>query len=343
MVNERTACPYCSYPVAEEHVTMWDGRPYCRKCVEEVSPSLLRFYSEGKKLQDILDRSDISVLNYLNYIGKLYLLSVIMIFGLPGVLLVLLGKIELRGLLFVLGIFGVGGTVFMALQAILGAWLQRFHLPEEVRIENGFFLITSRKKQESVPLKDCKWYYGSTSADQTSHTTTLRKGVVIQTPDTKLAVGYDRDVLDHWRAFLTLTRLPQNPPPKYFRLTFLGLVGAAIGLVIGCSVGYLVDSITNENIWGPALGFLGLVDGAAAVVLYDTCTSEGIKAAKARTHPALLGLMFFALGVKLGPDLPSAFVCASVNSALGITLGWLCRMRIHAAQMDEEFTTQLPH
>ena len=344
-MNELTHCPYCSYPVSGESVTLWDARTYCRKCVEEVSPALYDFATTGGQLHDSLDRNDIGAHHYISFIGKWYLVAVMLIFGLPFGLLFLAGKADVLGLVFVLAFFGGGGMIFLSLQSLLGVVVLRSRLPRKLAVENGQLIIATPKDEKSVPITDCKWYFGSTATDQPCMFTRLRRGVVIQTPESQIGVGHDHDMLEHWRAFLSLTRISENPPRGCLRLIGIAGTGMILGLLVGSGIGYIVSIITNNNVWTPALGFMGVIEGAAVALIYASCTSDGAVAARKRLHPALVGLAFFVIGIKFGVigGLPGALVCGTINSVFGALVAWFCRATINAAEMEHELAGQLRH
>ena len=332
-MNGLAHCPYCSYPVSGEPVTLWDARTYCRKCVEEVSPELYDFATKGGRLHDSLDRKNIRARHYISFIGKGYLVGLMLIVGFPFGLLFLAGKFDIWGVVFVLAFFGGGGIIFLSLQSLLGAVVIRSRLPRKVVVRDGQLIIATPKELKTVPITDCKWFFGSTVVDQPCMFTRLRRGVVIQTPEAQIGVGHEHEMLEHWRAFLVLARIAENPPQGCLRLIGIAGGGMTLGLLIGSSIGYIISIITNNNVWTPALGFMGAIEGAAVALTYATCTSEAAVAARSRLHPALVGLAFFVIGIKIGAigGWPAALVCGTVNSLLGLLVAWCCRAKINAA------------
>ena len=119
--------------------------------------------------------------------------------------------------------------------------------------------------------------------------------------------------------------------------------GMIVGLLAGSGIGYVVSIATNNNEWTPALGFLGVIEGAAVAVIYATCTLDAAKAARKRLHPALIGLTFFVFGAKFGAvgGLPGALVCGGLNAVFGASVAWFCRTKIRAAELEREFADQL--
>jgi len=268
-----------------------------------------------------------------------------LIFGLPFGLLFLAGKADIWGLVFVLAFFGGGGMIFLSLQSVLGVVVLRSRLPRKLAIEDGQLIVATPKNHNNVPITDCKWYFGSTAADQPYMFTGLRRGVVIKTPESQIAIGHNHEMLDHWRAFLSLTRIPHDPPRGCLRLIAIAGAGMIVGIVAGCVIGYIVSMITNNNMWTSALGFMGVIEGGVVALIYGTCTSEGAAATRKRLHPALVGLVFFAIGTRFGAiaGLRGALICGSINAMFGALVAWFCRAKIHATEMERELADQLPH
>lgn len=323
-------------------MTLWDARTYCRKCVEEVSPDLYDLVTSGGQLHDTLDRSDIRAIRYFLSIGKWYLVLLMLVFVLPAGLLVLGGKVEIVVLVFILAFFGGGGMVFLSLAALLKARAFRSQLPRTVTVQNGQLIIHTPDEQESVPLTDCKWRFGSTAVDEVCLFTRLRRGVVIQTLEEQIACGHSRDMLSHWRAFLLLARIPENPPLGCLRLIGVAGTGMIVGLVAGTGIGYAVSMITSNNAWTATLGFMGVLEGAVVALAYASCTSEGAFASRARLHPINVGSAFLVVGVMFGrgAGLTGIVVCGGINAIFGVLVALFCQAKINAAKSERELADQ---
>jgi len=327
--------------VSGKPVTLWGGQTYCRKCVEEVSPALYDFVTTGGELQDILDQNDVSAIQYMSLVGKWLLVGIMLFFVLPMGLGVLAGKADIWEPIFALAFSGGIGTILLSLKSFLGVAALRKRLPRKVTVKNGQLVITTPKKQKSVPLSDCKWYFGSTLADAPCMFTRLRQGVVIQTPENSISCGHSQDMLAHWRAFLSLTRIPKNPPHGCLWFITAAGAGMIIGLLVGTGIGCILSIITNNNKWISALGFIGFLQGPVVALIYRSCTSED--AAAARKIPALLGFVFFVIGMKfgVGAGLTGALICGCINAMLGVFVGWRCRAKINASEMERKCAGQL--
>ena len=334
---EREYCPYCSQPAAADAVALWDSRTYCRKCIEGVSPELAEFAASGSPLEDTVRPQDVRAVHYITLLGKYYLAFVGIVFGIP-LGLVAIWKGEFLPLVFVLAFFGGGGFLFVTLQAAIGVFIFRRRLPRTVCVRDGELQIVTSKEKKSAKLVDCKWQLGNAQWDQLCLFTGLRRGIVIQTPEVKVACGHNPEHLKYWQAFFTLARIPQIPQGGCLRLIGSAGLGMVLGLVIGAGIGELVAVLTKQPQWRIALGFLGLLEGAAIALLYTTCTSEGFVAARKRLHPATLALAFLALGMQFGfvGGLPGALLCGFLNALVGAVVGSLCRLKIRAAELDHE-------
>jgi ABC-type multidrug transport system fused ATPase/permease subunit len=311
---------------------LWDGREYCRKCVEGVSTDLFAFAVSGSRLEETLNRGDVTAIHFLWNIGRWCLIGIVVVFSVPLTLALLAGDASVWSILFFLGFLVAFGAVFLSLQAVLGAFIHRRSLPRTLSLDDGELRIVTPKVEKRIKISDCKWYSGSTAADQACMFTRLRRGVIIQTPEEQIAVGHAAGMRDHWQHFLALARIKQNPPRGCLRLLMIAILGMAVGIILGSGIGAAVAWLTKNPIWQFTLGFMGVIEGAAVALIYITCTSEGAEAARKRLHPGLLALVFFVLGVKFGilGGLPGALVCGAFNSVFGAILGWFCRKRIAA-------------
>lgn len=65
-------CASCANHASEEFVTMWDGRVYCRRCVDTLSPALYAFAFSGAALEDTVNHDDVRTRYFLTYVGNWY-------------------------------------------------------------------------------------------------------------------------------------------------------------------------------------------------------------------------------------------------------------------------------
>ncbi len=265
-----------------------------------------------------------------------------LVFGVPFGGMALFGKFEIWGLIFILAFFGGGGMIFLLLYAMLGVRLLRSRLPRTVSVQDGQLIIRAGDVHESVPLKDCMWRFGSTYADEVCMYTGLRRGVVIQTPEEQVACGHSQDMLLHWRAFLSLARIPENPPLACLRLLGVAGAGAVVGSFVGTGVGYAISIITNDTGWTVTLGVVGVLEGAFVALLYATRTADGMVAARERLHPMKISLVFLVVGLAVGArfGLPAAVLCGGMNALLGALVGLLCQEKINALETERELDDQ---
>jgi hypothetical protein len=323
-------------------VTLWDGRGYCRKCVDEVSPKLWEFATAGSRLEETVTRGDIRAFRYVLFMGKWWLIAVTLIFGLLSGLLLLAGRADAWVAPLLWAFCAAFGLVFLLLQSVLGVVVFRFRLPRTISVENGELRIVTPKEEKSLPLTACRWYLGSTAVDPLCLFTGLRHGIVIQTPESQLACGHSEEMLGHWRAFLSLTRTPQNTPFGCLKLLGIVGVGMIIGGLLGSGLGYIVSSVMRDARWTPTLGFIAVLDGAFAALINAASTAEGSKAARKRLHPANIGFRFFALGMMIGwtRGLLSGLVCGAINGVFGALLAWFYCAKIRAVEMDRALEAQ---
>jgi len=307
--------------------------------VENASPKLLEIVSSGGRLEDMVSPEDVRAWTYLSYVGKPVLLVIGLVFGLPLAIAIWSGDantIQLIAALLLL--FGGGFVLLLSLQAWVTASQHRSRLPRTVKVEAGQLEIAAPERTETAELKDCTWYYGKTFVDEVCLYSGLRQGVVIHTPETTIGCGHSPEVLECWQAFLTLARVPQNPPLGCLRGFAITMAGVGVGLFAGIAIGALVWTFTRHPAAVFAIGFLGFLDGGFATGVYCSATSEGWRAARKRLSPMVLGLAFAVVGANFGNifGIPGLIIFAIANGGIGVIVGWACRTRIRAAQLDRE-------
>lgn len=335
---DSNVCRCCSTPLAGNALTLWDGRTYCRDCVQAASPALHAAAVAGKPLCERLEPRQVSPWKYFRFVGGWLVISVLVLFGMPLGLGVVLGNVPLEILLLALGFFGCAGLIFLGLPALLNAVIHRRSLPREISIADGVLTIVTPHKTERVPLASCKWLVGGTAADEICLYTGLRRGVMIQTPEAQFAIGHEPGNLDRWRSFLLLAELPRSRQLGclwWFMLTVLGLT---IGAALGAALGQIAAPALNQPMVKWSLAVLGAIDGVIAALMYASCTSEGAEAARKRMHPALIGLTFMAIGLKvgIGGNWHMALIGSGLNGVLGLVIAGFCRSRIRAAEDEDE-------
>jgi hypothetical protein len=118
-------------------------------------------------------------------------------------------------------------------------------------------------------------------------------------------------------------------------MTVLGLV---VGAAAGWCLGQLGARLFNNPFMVWTFPILGGIDGIASAILLLGCTSEGEEAARQRLHPALIGLTFMVLGLKVGVggNWPMALVGSALNGMIGFLVAWICMLRIRAAELNDE-------
>jgi hypothetical protein len=216
------------------------------------------------------------------------------------------------------------------IQAVVGSKVQRAQLPRTVEVVGDSLAITRPKGTASYPLKDCRWSIGSTSSDMVFAFTGPKRAVVVVTPDERVACGRTSQVMDQWRTFLTLERIPDYYNPGCLPISLFMILGGFIGGIVGLMLGKVIIANNGGQPLLFGLLFLGVIDGGTSVALYLTCTFDGFKSARRRLHPAMLGLVFFVLGMKCNAigGLPAALSLGTANALIGIGIGWVCRRRI---------------
>lgn len=339
-MNQRAACPYCGECVAEEAVTLWDGRVYCRSCVEAVSPELYQFAIKGGQLEDVLDESDVSINNFFEGAGYKTLIVMFCIFMLPFVLLSMSDKGNgslnvLIGFCLFWGGFLVGWLVLTGLLK-----LTRRSLPRRVSVEQGKLRIKTPRSFEDFPLEECRWKYGWATYDPHAKFAGLIKAIMIETAENKYSCGYSIEMRKHWSDFLLLGGIQHKSNRFYLSTLLITLAGILGGLLLGYCVGDIVAKTTNEERWRGLLSFLGLFDCGCMAFNYSYYTSYGRTAAHQRMSPLIWGFIYFLGGLKIFfiGGLEMKLIASSFNAAAGaLAACWIRRsLKVNANVQNDK-------
>ena len=339
-MNELTTCPYCSEPVADETVMLWDDRVYCRDCVEAVSPEFFQLVIDGGRLMDVTEKSDVRAIHYIINFGKIYLIGVMLLFVLPMVLAALVGwadfKLALSGFIF----FGGFGIVWITLKSLIGIWLVRAYLPRIVTVQSGHLVLKRAHKTKKIPLAECAWHFGSTFEDPDCLITGLRQGIIILTPLKRIACGHSPEMLDHWFAFLKLARIPRVSPPQNLRIFVFISFWIVFVLFLGGVLGYILWIITNQKLI-LLIFFLSSLLWVLMVFFYGTIKYDNFDYSKKMSiqvfRPAISGGIIFPFGLFFGGmayGLEGALICACITSLIGEASSWFCRYRMRANERE---------
>ncbi len=326
-MNQRAVCPYCGERVAEEAVRLWDGRTYCRSCVEVVSPELYQFAIEGGELVDVLDESDVSIKNFFEGAGYKTLIVMFFIFMLPFVLMSMgdqdNGKFNvLIGFcLFWSGLL-VGWSILKGLLR-----MTRRSLPRTVSVAQGELRITTLRNVEVFPLEECHWKYGWTMYDPHAKFAGLMKAIMIETAESRFSCGYSIRMRKYWRAFLLLGGIRHKSYRFYLRTLLITVAGLLGGLLLGYCAGDIVARATNEVRWRGLLSFLGLFDCGGIAFNYAYYTGYGRTAAHQRMSPLIWGSIYFIGGLKIFfiGGLEMKLLASSLNAVAGALVAWSFR------------------
>jgi hypothetical protein len=287
-------------------------------------------------LSDAITKNDVSARQYILYMGKVLLIGISIIFGIPAILLVVLADESPWGIAFVYAFFGGGGLVFISLQAIIGVRAVREQLPRVISVESNLFKISSGDEREEVSLLDCEWSVGSTQYDPICWFTEFRHGTTIELPGGFVACGFNPESFEIWRAFLTLARVPFRKRMHWIQVAILGIFSVVVGGFLGWSVGVIAAKLMQNPDWQVYGTILGIIEIPAVVYLFFNSGSAGAKATRYRIQPLQVAFAFFAVGFIAGSPGGWALrvVVGIVNGLLGLLVGLLFRRRAAGAESD---------
>ncbi|WP_299460967.1 hypothetical protein [uncultured Gimesia sp.] len=334
-------CPSCKEPILGEAVRLWNGRRFCRSCVESVSPELFEFARSGGQLVDVVQVSDVRSLLFLVNFGKMFLVFTFLFCFLFWGLLALIGIGNEEDLLSpwtLFAVFGGGGLILILLKSLILNLIKRFHFPRMISFKTGHLIVRYASQQKHFPLEKCKWYVGSTIlSDLICLSTDLRQGIVFQTPEGLFACGHSPETLKHWYAFLILARIPHVPAPRSLLYIPYGSLGMVVGTLAGFGIGHVVAMITSQERWIPGFVLLGEFEGAIIASMYVYYSRYSSRNAYQRFQPVIWGLLFFVFGAITGliEGESGALVVGSLNGVIGAIVAWYCCTQISDLRSEE--------
>ncbi|MFH1921675.1 MAG: hypothetical protein ABIP48_17560 [Planctomycetota bacterium] len=212
-------CAACNRRLTSDRpVQLWDGRVYCRACVERAFPGLAEYAALHDRLEETMplefcrEHRKGLILFLASIIGFFELFVVAM--GLSGEEGALLGAL-LATLAMVLAYVPIFLLFYYAL------WRNvRNNLPR-VCAQSGRLIVWYGESQRNVALRDCQWWFGKLNGMHLwrKYLIFSRAPVVLirlppggfwgRSPIT-VAVGYTTETRKLWDAFLRLARVPKR-------------------------------------------------------------------------------------------------------------------------------------
>jgi hypothetical protein len=225
-MNSGGPCRICSQPtVGADAVQLWDGRRYCRNCVESVSPELYRYAKTYDRLEELapIDKADLWRRAWRG--EALVILPFAVLFGAAGY-----NSFGAVGILYGLVSVGFVAALQSALQLPMFVRYTESRLPT-VSVSDG--LVTVHRGVRKIelqctrPLHDFRWRLGRSRQDSHLRGTMVprRSVVLLVIPATgwlsfgtvRIACGWTDESQRIWTAFLTLAGVAtdsRTAPPK---------------------------------------------------------------------------------------------------------------------------------
>jgi len=219
-MNAGNRCNKCSQSLTPQtSVRLWDGRDYCRRCVEEACPKLVDY----ALAHDVLEETMV-------YDGKaalrrslrMYALIAAVFLALTALPWLIAGDLCMVVTAFVLVL--LIATAAGAIQIPAFLWMAKRAVPK-VTVQDGK-VMTSRPNQRRMsswtfPLSKCRWYLG-----KVRHDSFLRNTVTPNAPAIilvypvhwwgfevfryKTACGFSDEMRELWEGFLRLAAIPEG-------------------------------------------------------------------------------------------------------------------------------------
>jgi hypothetical protein len=212
-------CAKCGCaPSEEDRVLLWDGRIYCRSCVEVACPGMSGY---ARKRPELVETYDYSLWSFAWLLATLYLAVV----GIFTFVILLGASAKHPGEVPFLEIFlGVNVLAVLAM-SIQGPMLLLILMsgPPSVTVREGHIMVTRSGSRAwfgrefgSGSLSDCMWYVGRLRHDSKLGYALIANppAVIIVFPGSwlfrnKVACGYTPEMRRIWEGFLTLTDIPR--------------------------------------------------------------------------------------------------------------------------------------
>jgi hypothetical protein len=294
-------------------------------------------------LRDTITESDVSALNYVVYMGKLFLIGITLIFGIPLTLLAIFRGLDFWAIPFVYTFFGVFGLIFVSLQAIIGVRSLRKQLPRVIAVESDRLKFSYADEQYDEPLQDCRWSLGSTQYDPVCWFTKFRHGITIELPGGFFGCGFNPATFEIWRGFLMLARVPYRKRMHWSQVAFIGLLSVIAGALIGWYAGSVVGRLLQNPDWRVVGAILGIVELPLITYLYYSTGTTGTNAMRSQFRAWQIALPFFAVGFMVGSPggWTGRIICGLFNGTIGVAVGWLLQRRMAAAEFQLKIQTDL--
>ncbi|NQT16980.1 MAG: hypothetical protein HQ582_29755 [Planctomycetes bacterium] len=219
-------CSACNKSIAPgTSVRLWDGRDYCRTCLDSSCPGLAQYAVQHESLQEEMPeqvvRDDVKIL----LVGSVRVFLAVSAFVFLLVVLAARGSAFLESFYQGIKVFLLGEAVilsiFSPIIAIFGyvAWRSARRLLPHTRAAAGRLRLRFGDCEKEVALNDCRWCSGKL------HRTRLCRGfgtfshapaILIRLPGGSwftwpaivVGVGYTAEMRARWKALLTLAGVP---------------------------------------------------------------------------------------------------------------------------------------
>lgn len=204
-------CTVCNTSLGDcELLALWDGRHYCRNCLQATGLETTGAVDTGLVLSEDVPDSAISVA------GRASILYLLLMSGFAGLIAILAGIFN--GLLAALNVFGV--LMLLSSPVVLlftyASWLAMTMIRPRTTAWNGQLIIQSGPTVMVAPLAECYWAEGKASQTNVMKIGFFFRGnaIVVEVParyardGNRIAVGFTPETYELWKAFLTLARVP---------------------------------------------------------------------------------------------------------------------------------------
>jgi len=283
-------CGHCGGPLEPSStIPLWDGRDYCRRCVEGLCPELGSYAAEHPELAERMPHSAWRVAwQYLLLVelvalplfgGVFFAAGMSEAGGMKGIVGGLVGLLMSQIIILPVGLLYATATgVFVALRR------------PGVSVRGGRLTVTGGSALAGVyDLAGCGWFVGKTCqmilgqkliAPFLDRAILLAPSDAVENRERFIAVGFSEESRRRWEAFLTLAGAPRWTAREHGENTLLSALRGVVGILMvfpgsffGClylgrAVTWVLTALLGNQDVASAVGFFCFVPGTVYAALY---------------------------------------------------------------------------
>lgn len=319
-------CGSCRAILGTDTLQLWDGKRYCRTCIANAGHAIRDRLTHCNEFCDTLISSkqllNRGVRRHWFQFMRIWFMSTATI----AIIVYLVRNVSIVDLIVTYAL--ISGFVGVLLRMILT--LASYNVATEgnrsVIVGDGQVRVISNRGTECHSLFNCRWTIGQSWTEPYQLLVESYPFVILDVPQRSIAIGRTKLDVEILEQFFSLIRLARRPYWTDARVWYAFAVGAPLGYCVGKLIQIAVDGVRIGQNWKDVLPLVGGVDGLLIGVLYASYVFNGPRR-QSFYGPIMGGLLFFLFTVRLfsGAGIATMLLLASVNSLVGISVGYVLR------------------